>query len=259
MSLSTHSAFYFGFNVTTSNNKIDFDEGGGELTATINVGSYTLTDFATAIETALNNAGAFTYTVTVTRATRKLTIASADGNFSLLAATGSSVTVSTWSLMGFAATDLSAAATYTSDGNAGSSYTTQYILQDYIKTTDWQGAANATINRTASGRVEVIQFGSEEFMQCEFKFINDITQPSTGPIRNRASGVSNFRTFMQALVTKAPIEFMADEDTPATFEKMILESTPASKDGVTYKLKERYDIGLPGYYDSGVLVFRVVS
>lgn len=258
MSLSTHSAFYYGFDVDSSNNKLDFDEGGGELTATITSGSYTLTEYAAALETALNVAGGFTYTVTVARATRKLTIATSDGNFSLLAQTGSSIGVGAWTMMGFAATDLSGAMTYTSDGNAGSAYTTQFILQDYISSNNWKGAANATVNRTASGRVEVIQFGSEQFMQCEFKFINDITQPN-GPIRNRASGVADFRTFMEQLITKAPIEFMADEDTPGTYEKMILESTPDSKDGVSFKLKERYDIGLPGYYDSGVLKFRVVS
>jgi hypothetical protein len=260
MSLTTHSAFYYGHDVDSTNNLIDFNEGSGELTATIAIGNYTLTDFAAAVESAMNTAGTFTYTVTVNRTNRKLTIATSDGNFSLLASTGTSTASGAWSLMGFNPTDKTGAMTYTSDSGSGSSYTTQFILQDYIASSDWQGSSNVTVNKPASGnRVEVIKFGDENFMQCEFKFITDITQPSGGPVRNRASGVSDFRTFVRQLINKTPIEFMPDEATPSTYEKMLLESTTASKDGVAYKLRERYDIGLPGYYDSGVMVFRVID
>ena len=53
------------FEVTSSNNKIVFDEGSGELTATIIEGDYaSLTAFYTAVEDALELAGAHNYTVT---------------------------------------------------------------------------------------------------------------------------------------------------------------------------------------------------
>jgi hypothetical protein len=252
-----YSKFYYGFEVTSGNNLLNFDEGGPELTATITIGSYTATDFVEAVENALNAAGALTYTVTFNRTTRLITIA-ATGNFDLLAGTGSNKAFGPWTLLGFA-TDQTGAATYTGGAVAGSEYVVQFPLQDYIASTNWTQAANATVNKTASGRVEVVRFGSESFMQCNFRYITNITQPSGGPITSDASGVTKFRSFASFLITKGPVEFMYDKDTPATFEEMILESTPDNKDGVGYKLKEQYDRGLPGYYDSGVFVFRVVE
>ena len=91
MSLNTMIKFYFGHNVTSSNSKLDFQEGAGsELTATLNVGDYSLTEYATELQRALNDAGALTFTVTVARATRYVTIA-ATGAFTLLAATGTNI------------------------------------------------------------------------------------------------------------------------------------------------------------------------
>lgn len=259
MSISTFSTFYYGHTVDTTNNKIDFNEGSGEITAQIAIGSYSATEYATQVQTAMNAVGSFTYTVTFSRTTRKLTIATSDGNFSLLAATGSSIATGAWSLMGFAATDLSGAQTYTSDGTSGSQFSPQFKLQDYVASTDWQQAAAASVNKTASGRVEVVKFGDEQFIQANMTYLTNITQPDSVVIKSSASGFSDARTFMQYLINKRPVEFMPDIDTPATFEKVILESTPSSKDGTGYKFKELYDKGLPGYYETGTLVFRVVT
>lgn len=55
------------FTIDASNNTIVFDEGGGNLTATISTGTYDGVGLATAIETALDAAGA-DYTVTYTAA-----------------------------------------------------------------------------------------------------------------------------------------------------------------------------------------------
>jgi len=259
MALSTFSTFYYGHSVTTGNLNINFDEGSGELLAVVVVDSYSATAFAAAIQTALNSAGTYTYTVVFDRATRKITIASASGNFSLLAATGTEVATGLWVLMGFAATDLSAAATYTGDAVSGSVYSPQFKLQDHISTADWKAASSATVNKTASGRVEVIKFGDEEFMQANIKYATDIAQPDAIIIKNAASGLTNLRTFMQYAIEKKPIEYMADIDTPATFEKMLLESSPGFKNGTGYKLKELYGQGLPGYFETGSLVLRVIT
>lgn len=68
--------------IDSSNNKIDFEEALGEVTATLTTGSYTLAALAAEMQTQLNAAGLLTYTVTVD-VNDKLTV-SADGNFSLL-------------------------------------------------------------------------------------------------------------------------------------------------------------------------------
>lgn len=259
MSISTFSTFYYGHNVTTSNHKINFDEGSGELTATITLGAYSLTDFVTAVQTAMNAAGTYTYTVSVNRSTRIITIATSDGNFSLLASTGSNIASGAWSLMGFDATDVSGSMSYDGDNASGSAYSPQFKLQDYVSTNEWKSASSATVNKTTSGRVEVIKFGDEEFFEANIKYVTDISQPNNTLIKNNASGLSDLNTFMQYIINKRTIEFIPDIDTPATFEKVLLESAPGFSDGTGYKLRELYARGLPGYYETGTLVFRVVS
>lgn len=259
MALSTFSTFYYGHNVTGDNQNINFDEGSGELTATVAVGSYTLTDFVTAVQTALNSAGTYTYTVSVDRSTRIITISSSSGNFSLLASSGTQVATGAWTLLGFDSTDVSGSSSYDGDSASGDQYSPQFKIQDYISSEDWRQASSATVNKTASGRVEVIKFGDEQFIQANIKYINDYAQPDSLIIKNTSTGVADVRTFMRYIINKRPFEFIPDIDTPATFEEVLLESAPGFKDGTGYKLRELYDKGFPGYYETGPLVFRVVD
>lgn len=257
MSLTTFSKFYFGYEITDENQFLDFGEGAGELTAEIAVGFYTFTTFLDAIEDALNVAGALTYTVTGNRTTRVITIA-ASGTFQLKASTGTHTGNAPWTLMGFSATDRTGAATYAGQSASGYSYSPQFILQDHVSTSHWKKASSASVNKTANGRVEIVKFGDEQFMQCNIKYVTNITQDGT-VIHTNSSGVSNLVTFMDWLIEKGPVEYMADANTVNTFENLMLESTPDDGKGTGYKLKELYDQGLPGYFETGVLVFRVVE
>lgn len=55
--IRTKSKFYYGHTIDSDNNLLDFKEGAGtELTATLNVGEYSLTDFVTEVARALNAA-----------------------------------------------------------------------------------------------------------------------------------------------------------------------------------------------------------
>lgn len=256
--LKTFSQFYYGFEVTTQNLYLNFKEGGGpELTAEVSVGSFSLTQMATEVQKALNNEGALTYTVTVNRTTRKLTIA-ASGTFSLLPVTGTLSTTSIFSLIGFT-TDRTGGSSYLGNSAAGYAYVPQCLLQSYVPIEHWTGAALATVNKAASGRVEVIKFGNESFMQCNIQYINDYGQAVSGLLKANANGVSDTLQFLAFAITKGPIEFMPDIDNASNFYDIILESTPDDKDGVGFKLNELYDKGLPGWYETGVLKFRQVE
>lgn len=257
MSLTTFSKFYFGWEITTENYQLDFGEGGPELTAEIAVGFYTFTSFLDAIEDALNTAGGLTYTVTGSRTTRIITIA-ATGTFQLKCSSGTHVGNDPFLLIGYTGADKTGAATYAAGTASGSSYAPQFILQDHVPTTNWKKASQSTVNKTADGRVEMIKFGDEQFMQCNIKYVTNITQDGT-LIHTNSSGVTNLITFMDWLVLKAPVEYMADSSTVSTFENLMLESTPEDSKGTGYKLKELYDQGLPGYFETGTLVFRVVE
>lgn len=259
MSLNTHSKFYFGFEVDSDNLYLDFKEGGPELTAQIAIGSYTMTDFAAAIQSAMNAESSNNYVVSIDRTTRIVTIAG-DAAFDLLVTTGSHAGSSIFGELGFTGADLVGLATYSGATAIGTEYSTQFVLQSFVDADDQQNATYGTVNKAASGKIEVVTYGNESYFDMEFKFITNIDNGLDGPIRFKADGVDQFRNFMRYLVTKAPLEFMRDENDPSSFENIYLEGTPEDASmGLKFKIKEQYGRGLPGYFESGVLKFRKIE
>lgn len=258
--INTISKFYYGYEVTSSNKYLDINEGSGEITAEIQTGSYTLEDLAQAVEDALNEIGTYSYTVTVNRSTRILTIASS-GTVSLLCSTGSSVAlgVAGWSNIGFNASDRTSITSATGNNAIGTVYTPQYKLQDYVSHEDNRKLRSASKNESASGKVQVQSFGTDRMFEFSIKFATDIYQPASGPITNNSSGVANLRSFMQYISQKKTFEFMPDKDTPSTYFRCILESSEASGDGMGYKITEQFAKNLVGYYETGLLKVRIVE
>lgn len=258
--IDTYSKFYYGFTVTGSNKYLDFDEGAGELTAEIVPSTYTLEDLAQAVEDALNEAGSLQYTVTTNRASRLLTITST-GPVDYLAATGTNVVLgaSVFPTLGYPATDVLASTSFTSSTAIGSVYSPQYKLQDYIDQQDSRKNRDATLSKSASGKVEIQSFGTDRFFEFSIKFATNIFQPSGGPIVNNQNGVTNLRAFMQWLMDKNYIEFMPDASAPNIYYRLVLESAAGSSDGMGYKLQEQYARGLTGYWETGVLTFRIIE
>lgn len=100
--------------IDNKNCKIDFNEGGSQLTATITQGSYSPTTLAAEIKTRMDAVGAADYTITFDDITRKFTIASNGATFVLMFATGSNVHISASGVLGFNVVNQSGALTYTS-------------------------------------------------------------------------------------------------------------------------------------------------
>ena len=258
--LSTHSKFYYNYEVDSSAYNLAFKEGAGpELIAELQIGSYTLTDFIDEVERAFNDTdgAALTYTVTVNRTTRIITVA-ATGTFSLLVATGSTLGTEAYTTMGFTGADRTAAATYNGNLGAGNSYSTQFKLQSYVPIESLQGASDGVVNKSATGVVEVVKFGTEELIKCNLRYVTSRAL-SGDVIRNNPTGYEDLITLMQFFTTKAPFEFMPDENDSSTFIKCILESTQFDKNGLKYEIKELYDRNLPGFYETGTLTFRKVE
>ena len=257
MALKTYSAFYYGFEVNEFNYTLAFDEGSGTLTAEIDVGLYSAEQLASAVARALNETGVNEYSVSFDRVTRIYTIVS-DVAFEILGATGGDAGTTILPTLGFSLVDTASLLSHTGASSAGTSYSPQFYLQNYIASNHWQKAAFAQVNKSASGRVQVQQFGTERFMQCNIKWITEIHQ-GDGPIRSNPDSVSQVEDFLTWIVRKAPIEFMPDENDKETFETFILESAPEFNDGTGFKLRELYDQGLPYYYETGNLRFRKVD
>jgi hypothetical protein len=258
MQLSTHSKFYFGWQITTSNRYIDFNDGSARV-ATLKLGTYNSLDLAIEITKQMNAVSALDFTVTFNRTTRKYTISSG-ATFSLLALAGLNAGQSAFTLLGYSTTsDKTAASTYTAENVSGLQYFTQLYIQSYKDTTTNRKAIDGVVNKSASGIIEVIKFGDERFMEGEFMFITDILQESGSINRTNPTGLADYTTFIEWCSEKAPVEFMKDENTVATFQTLILESTEADSKGLDYDIIEMYDRGLPYYYRSGKLKFRLVG
>jgi len=145
--------------INSTNNTIYFSENGGSLiTATIPTGNYTEATLATAIDNALETAGTDTYTVTVdTTLTNKFTITKSSGTLELFFDGGeeqhgtSTRTVykenSIGPIIGFTATDLSGAATYTGQNQYNLSGPS-YVLLKLLNIDNLDGVHNKSVSKS---------------------------------------------------------------------------------------------------------------
>jgi hypothetical protein len=256
MSILTRPIFYYGFQVTVNDIYINFDEGSGELAATVTAGVYSFTGLASAVATALNNVGSQVYTVSANRLDRTYTISSV-ANFDLLFATGANTGLSIASVIGFDVADVTGSNSYTGTNSAGSEFIPQFPLQNYVDLEDFVEVAQANINESASGLVEVYSIGSRRFTEFNVAYTTD--NDIKGQFLKQENAIANLRSFMLFLITKGQIEMMKDREDRDTFTTLILEKTPSSSTGTGFKLKELYNRKLLGFYETGQLVFREVN
>lgn len=256
MAIDTFSRFYYGYEVTLESNKINFDEGGPELTSTIDLGVYSPTDLATEIATQMTADGGQTYTVTFNRSSRSFTI-SAAGSFDLLVSSGTQASTSVFSTIGFTGADRTGATTYTGSAS-GSEYITQFPLQNYTAPGFRIIKSDASVNTAADGTVEVISFSDVSFIKFNLLFITDILMDGK-VIRNNPNGVQDAIDFLTFAIKRGQLEFMPDKDDVNTFYQVILEKTRADSKGVGFELVEETGKNLPGIYRTDSLEFRIVE
>jgi hypothetical protein len=254
--LNVLSVFYYGTTVTSSNWAIDFDEGGSEITAYLEISDYTLEGYADAIANAMNIAGTQTYSVVVNRSNRKLTI-SAALPFTLRANTGSHVATGFWTMAGFTTTsNKTGSNSYVSENGAGSEYRPQVILGNYLAIEDYVVKENAVVNQSSGGIIQTLQYGDGNRMQCNIRGASNITGTKNENFYENASGIAALRSFMAYLITKAKIEFMPDQSDRNTYYDLLLESTDKDQKGTQFSIKNMD--GANNYFETGTLLFRKV-
>jgi hypothetical protein len=255
--INTLSTFYYGFNVTNANNAINFSEAGGpEITTYLTINDYTLTSYALEIAQRMTLAGTQTYTATVDRVTRKITI-SAPGAFELLTATGSQQAIAIWNLAGFTTiADKTGDSTYEGENAAGFEYRPQLTLFDYLALEDNLVKESSSVNISANGVVQTISFGDGQRMECGIRGATNLTGLKIKPFFENANGRQALRDFMNYLITKSKVEFMPDVADRNTFYELLLDSTSADRNGTRYKIENMK--GANDFYETGPLVFRKV-
>jgi len=268
MTIATRSVFYYMDNIELSTSYVDFKEDGAAMEAQLVTGAYSLGDFATELTRVMTakselSGNGWTYTPTVNRTTRKLTISAVGGEsntaqtFSLLTQSGSHAGSSALIVAGFSGTDKTGATSYEGSSGIGNEYKPQFLLQKYIPSENYQERLSPSVNQSASGKVEVLSFGIVPYIQMEIPFCTDINQGTEGIIENNATGVADVIAFLKAITAKINFEFIPDVDSRGTYQKVLLESAPGSSKGVGYKLKEM--LPLNGYFTTGKLKLRVIT
>ena len=257
MSISTRSAFYFGHIIDESNNRFDFNEGSGELNAIIETGSYSLTDFISALLTSINAVSvAQTYSTVMNRTTRIPTV-SAPGNFDILIDTGTFKGTGVYNLLGYTgAADLTGANSYIGDSGSGQEFLNQFILTEYIAPDEFQSAAFGVVNESTSGLIETVSFGQNSFYEFNNKFITSLPQVAASVVQNNPTGKADAINWLQEITKKGNFEFMPDVADRSIFDKVLLESIASDKKGLGYKLKEHKKC--TNFYESGKMTLRVV-
>ena len=256
--IRTYSMFYYlNVEIDTTNQKIDFNDGTGDKVGVIPIGQYSPKQLADQVRAAMNNVSDSTFTATFNRTAKTYTIASLDGNFSLLVSSGANSGTSVYSILGYSGSDLSSAASYT--GSASSNvitYFPQFFIQDYEPTAHCVDKIDPSVNVTSSGVVEVVSFGTVNYAKMTFEYITDLAQGGASPVKNSSSAVADTLAFMNVLIKRRHVEFMESESNANSFEIFMLESVEGNSTGTGFRLKEMFDQNLGDHYKISNLKFR---
>lgn len=261
MALSKFSRFYYGIEIDETNNTLCIQD---QLPLTdityirVRNGNYSFTEFILELKRALDEGANQIYSISLDRHTRKISI-SATNNFNLFFSSVADNESLMGDVSGFGSVDYENLNNYEAIGPMGKEYSPQFWLQDYVAFGESGGLVEASINKTASGKVEVIKFGNESFVELNIKWITNQEIGCGSFIRENPRGLEDAIDFMKYLITKGRLEFMEDEKSPGSFLTLFLEKSPESSTGIKYKLKEQVTKGIPGVYETGVLVFKVIG
>jgi hypothetical protein len=260
VALKVRSSFYFGYEVTASNNIIDFIEAASPLTnrqAVLKKGYYTATSFFSEVARAMTDAGTIVFTAGFDRASRISTI-TAPAGFTINRDTGPNSTSTIYTILGYDEGSDKVGSPVIGDFASGLAYFPQFTLLDYLATDKIQESIESSINETGSGRLEIVKFGLRNFMECNIVFITNQHMAADCPIETNPTGVEDAVTFLQEITKRGKIEFMEDRDDPNTFETLILESTTKNGKGLGFRLAEDLATG-DGFFTTGKLMFRKVE
>lgn len=250
--------FNYGFDISIFNQFIDYRvvSLGPILTATLNIGNYTLTGLLAEITRAMqavdiNN----TYTWSVDRTVdagrgNRVRVQTSGSYLDVLLGTGPNAGNSPAPLIGFPATDQTGGTNYSGSGNAGTILVPDMPTYDYLAPDEF--ATNDGVkNVSSSGIKETLVFAQMYFAQGQWKYI-------TNEFGNTQK--DQWNTFLRYATRQNKFEFSPsiEEDTSLVYQ-VTMEKTPADgKDALAYTLQQMLGEGLYRYYDTGKMTMRLL-
>lgn len=137
-------------------------------------------------------------------------------------------------------------------------YRVQFCLQSLLRCEDNKRLKDAVVTESISGKYECFHCGEESFFEFNMRFITDVKQDCLFMYSN-PNGVQDARDLFDNMICKEQFEFIPDCTKPNEYYTLVLDQTPESREGTGYELKEMYEQGLCGYYETGLLRFKCVE
>lgn len=252
MALSNQSTFLYNFTVTSTNQYMSFATSSGEIppssrTAVLNVGFYSLSSLLVEVARAITAADPLhIYSVTADRTIangtqNRITIATNNTYFGIYFATGNPSNPAT--LLGFNNSDYTGLTSYTGSTTSGTILVPN--MNGYNYTPPGYMQKNfGTINVSASGIKESIVFSLQQFSQIQFKYIP------------QATATNQWNPFIIWMIQQREFDFTPDYTDPTTVYEVTLEDP---NQGMMLNLTEHISEGLPGFWYTPLLKFRLVN
>jgi hypothetical protein len=249
--------FLYGLDVTDNNKYVNFKTSnlGNEITAVLNIGNYTCTQFMAELKRAVELAdGTNTYIFSLDRtinsgSSNRMHVTTSGSYLDILFGTGTNSANSPAVLMGFSNNDYTGSTTYTGFTNAGNILYPDFPTYDYLGPDDIV-TNDGVKNISASGIKETIVFAQMYFFQGQWKYVTDF---------GLSTQKSEWQTFLKYATKQLKFEFEPSvQEDPDVYYQCTLESTPGDSNGMGYRLSQMRGEGLYRFYDTGVMKFRVI-
>ena len=248
MALKSKSSFSYGIEVNTFSRSLDYNLGGSEIRATLNLGYYSLTTIAQEIIRAMTEAdNSVTYYVVINRTIsggteNRISIGvSGSPFFSLLFLSGTRAASSVGPLLGYTQTDKVGLTNYTGQMSCGKIFQSEMTGYNWISPDMYQ-TIQGTRSISVSGIKESIVFQVMKFFSVEFKYEKNI---------------SNWISFLTWAIQQRPLEFTPEITAPSVFHNCTLEKTAKDGNGLGFEIKEMLP-SFPNHYQTGLLTFRII-
>lgn len=251
MALTSRSLFLYGYTISASNSNLDFVavSGGSTLTASIDLGYYSLTDLLPTVADAMNAADPNNaYTLIADRTANnglenRVSILTGGSYLSLLFGSGPSTATSIASTLGFTNTDQTGALMYTGTLTTGTALEPTLIGYNYLPIEMMQQNFGA-VNISSAGLKEAITYSTQYFYQAQFMY-----EP-------QSKVVSEWEPLMEWMIQQRAFDFTPEVNAPTAVYNSTLESSIADPKGLQYKFVEMLP-SFPFLYDTGLLKFRL--
>jgi len=251
MALRSQSLFLYNIVITTSNQNIPFQAAslGPQFNGVIPLGTYALSQLATAIASAMNVAdSANIYTATVDRTAdggqgNRITISTNGSFLSLLFNTGTTALTSIRDLCSFGHLDLTGATSYQNSATTGVTLLTSWYGHNYsppqVNLKNY-----GTVNVSTDGTKEGITWALQQFIEVEFQY------------EAQANVFASWNPLLIWMIEQNPFEFTPEYTNPTTFYTVTLEKSGADGKGLAFIMKEMLP-DFPFMFTTGPFTMRL--